>query len=135
MSFKKTGRQCDACQSDLRDTLLDWNDLLPEDDLERSNEHCEKADLAICLGTSLRIEPAGSLPTKAKQFVIVNLQATPYDKEANCALLIRQRTDIVLRGVLEHLGYNIGDDGEVNVGAKPIERFWKPNQQEKALQK
>jgi NAD+-dependent protein deacetylase sirtuin 6 len=61
MSFQKTGRKCERCSGDLRDTLLDWEDPLPEDDLERSDEHCEKADLILTLGTSLRIDPVGQL--------------------------------------------------------------------------
>jgi mono-ADP-ribosyltransferase sirtuin 6 len=82
MSFQKTGRKCEKCQGDLCDTLLDWEDALPETDFERATEECEKADLALCLGTSLRIEPAGSLPELAKKYVIVNLQETPKDEQA-----------------------------------------------------
>jgi len=58
--------------------------------------------LVICLGTSLRIEPAGSLPSLAKKFVIVNLQETPYDSEA--ALVIRARVDDVMNALMEQIG-------------------------------
>jgi NAD+-dependent protein deacetylase sirtuin 6 len=120
MSFQKTGRKCEVCSEDLRDTLLDWEDPLPEDDLERSERECEKADLAICLGTSLRINPANQLPLKAKKFVIVNLQKTPMDNEA--ALIIRERVDAVMKDVLEHLGCNqLVDEAE----PARIERLWK----------
>lgn len=40
----------------LQDELLDWEDELPEPDLEISRAHCRRADLAICLGTSLRVQ-------------------------------------------------------------------------------
>jgi NAD+-dependent protein deacetylase sirtuin 6 len=102
MSFQKTGRKCDTCGGSLRDTLLDWDDALPEDDFERATEECENADLVLCLGTSLRIVPAGDLPTFAKKFVIVNLQETPYDSKA--ALVIRAKVDDVMKDVLEQLG-------------------------------
>jgi mono-ADP-ribosyltransferase sirtuin 6 len=119
MSFQKTGRKCEKCQGDLCDTLLDWEDALPEDDFERATDECEKADLALCLGTSLRIEPAGSLPTLAKKYVIVNLQETPKDQEA--AMVIRSRVDEVMNNLLEQLGHPDWDDGD----PAPIERLWK----------
>jgi mono-ADP-ribosyltransferase sirtuin 6 len=59
VGFKKTGRICDvtACNGDLRDTVLDWEDELPEADWETSQNYCEMSDLVLTLGTSLRIEP------------------------------------------------------------------------------
>lgn len=123
MSFQKTGRKCEECSGELRDTLLDWEDPLPADDLQRSETECEKADLAICLGTSLRIDPANQLPLKAKKCVIVNLQKTPMDSQAH--LIIRERVDTVMKDVLEHLGYStsLDDDEE----PPPVERLWKMN--------
>jgi mono-ADP-ribosyltransferase sirtuin 6 len=120
MSFEKTGRKCERgdCQGWLRDTLLDWEDPLPEDDFDLATTYCEQADVAICLGTSLRIEPAGSLPTLAKKYVIVNLQETPYDKGAE--LTIRAKVDDVMAGLLEELGI------ELDQSNPPIERVWKP---------
>ncbi len=122
MSFQKTGRQCDNCEGDLRDTLLDWEDPLPGDDFARATEECETADLAICLGTSLRIEPAGSLPTYAKKFVIINMQETPYDSQAE--LVIRGRVDDAMQEVMELLG--LGNWEETDV-PPPIERIFLPS--------
>lgn len=125
MSFQKTGRKCELCSGDLRDTLLDWEDPLPEGDLERSETECEKADLAICFGTSLRINPANQLPLKAKKYVIVNLQKTPMDKEAT--LLIRERADTVMKDILEYLGY---DEWDEKSGDFHMERLWKMGKSE-----
>jgi mono-ADP-ribosyltransferase sirtuin 6 len=47
----------------LKDTLLDWEDPLPQVEWDTAQSVCSKADLILCLGTSLRIEPAGSLCT------------------------------------------------------------------------
>ena len=123
MSFQPTGRQCELCRGRLRDVLLDWNDELPEDDLERATDHCVKAELVLCLGTSLRIEPAGSLPTLARKFAIVNLQETPYDQQAT--LIVRAPVDDVMNEVMTQLGYPEWDrdDGK---GEASIERLWKP---------
>lgn len=121
MSFQPTGRKCEACEGTLRDILLDWDDELPEEDLERATDHCSRADLVLCLGTSLRIEPAGSLPTFARKFVIVNLQETPYDKEA--ALIVRAPVDEVMNEIVTQLGY---PDWDTAKEGTRIERAWKP---------
>jgi len=99
---QKTGRSCEECGGDLRDTVLDWEDELPEPDYGFSQDHCGRSDLVICLGTSLRIEPAGSLPLLAKKYVIVNMQATPKDDDAE--LLIRAKVDYVMKEILCRLG-------------------------------
>eukprot|EP00934_Nitzschia_sp_Nitz4_P005503 Nitzschia sp. Nitz4//scaffold3_size479765//362341//363258//NITZ4_000150-RA/size479765-processed-gene-1.253-mRNA-1//1//CDS//3329550908//5493//frame0 len=121
MSFKPTGKQCDLCHGDLYDTLLDWEDPLPDEDLERSEKECEASDLVLCLGSSLRIEPAGSLPLLAKRFVIVNLQVTPKDDLAD--LIIRASVDEVMLEILEQIGFRTWQD-EPSI---PIERVWTPS--------
>ena len=89
----------------LHDTLLDWNDPLPEDDFEYIQQLIEKPNtLVVCLGTSLRIEPIGLLPLQATEFVIVNLQKTPRDDEAS--LIIRCNVDTVMEYVMKHININ-----------------------------
>jgi mono-ADP-ribosyltransferase sirtuin 6 len=100
MSFQPTGRKCEfeKCGGNLHDSLLDWEDPLPEDDFDRAEQEVDRADLILCLGTSLRIQPVGSLPLRAKQFVIVNLQVTPIDTDA--AMVIRAPVDKVMDDLL-----------------------------------
>ena len=107
VSFKPTGRLCElkGCEGILRDTILDWEDALPEEDFENAEEMCSNADLVVALGTSLRIVPAGTLPLKAKAFVIVNLQKTPYDSKA--ALVINAKVDRVMEDLMLHLGVDM----------------------------
>jgi mono-ADP-ribosyltransferase sirtuin 6 len=101
--------------------LLDWND--PVLDIDRVECECKKADVVLCLGTSLRIDPVGSLPLLAQKFVIVNLQATPHDESA--ALIIRGLVDDVMHRLLLGLGYS--DDWEdTAANSATIERVWKP---------
>ena len=57
VGFKATGRKCVECKGPLHDHCLDWDDALPEDELELSEAHATKADLVLCLGTSLVITP------------------------------------------------------------------------------
>ncbi|XP_005999102.1 NAD-dependent protein deacetylase sirtuin-6 isoform X2 [Latimeria chalumnae] len=117
MGLKQTGRLCDvvksrglrACRGKLRDTILDWEDSLPDRDLNLADEACRKADLAITLGTSLQIKPSGNLPliTKRKggKLVIVNLQPTKHDRQAD--LRISGYVDEVMCKLMKHLGLEI----------------------------
>ncbi|XP_030920602.1 NAD-dependent protein deacetylase sirtuin-6 [Geospiza fortis] len=98
MGLKPTGRLCSvtkarglrACRGKLRDTILDWEDSLPDRDLTLADEACRKADLSVTLGTSLQIKPSGNLPLITKKrggkLVIVNLQATKHVSERPTAL-------------------------------------------------
>jgi mono-ADP-ribosyltransferase sirtuin 6 len=68
IGLQYTGRYCtqSSCVGvggKLKDTLLDWEDPLPQVEWNTAQSVCSKADLILCLGTSLRIEPAGSLCT------------------------------------------------------------------------
>ena len=51
----------------MKDFILDWEDALPEDELQAAEKHATQADLAICLGTSLQITPACNLPLRTKR--------------------------------------------------------------------
>lgn len=117
MGLKPTGRLCDvpksrglrACRGKLRDTILDWEDSLPDRDLNRADEACRSADLAVTLGTSLQIKPSGNLPLLTKRnggrLAIVNLQPTKHDKHAD--LRIHGYVDDVMTKLMKHLGLEI----------------------------
>eukprot|EP01119_Soliformovum_irregulare_P024351 TRINITY_DN8709_c0_g1_i2.p1 TRINITY_DN8709_c0_g1~~TRINITY_DN8709_c0_g1_i2.p1 ORF type:complete len:433 (-),score=88.16 TRINITY_DN8709_c0_g1_i2:20-1318(-) len=110
IGFKPTGRFCD-CGEELKDTLLDWDDALPDEDYERSQEEASRADLVLCLGTSLRVQPASEIPklcmkkNRGGKIVICNLQATPLDSKA--AIKINERCDVVMRKMLDNLHLKI----------------------------
>ena len=42
------------------DTVLDWEDPLPFDELAESERRCAEADLCVVLGTTLQIQPVGT---------------------------------------------------------------------------
>lgn len=107
IGLKETPRRCSdaACGARLRDTVLDWEDALPQKEMNAAEKHCRMADLVLCLGTSLQITPACNLPLKCLRgggkIVIVNLQKTPKDNKAS--LVIRGLVDKVIAGVMESL--------------------------------
>ncbi|KAM9732115.1 NAD-dependent protein deacylase sirtuin-6 [Dama dama] len=117
MGLKPTGRLCTmaksrglrACRGELRDTILDWEDSLPDRDLTLADEASRNADLSITLGTSLQIRPSGNLPLATKRrgglLVIVNLQPTKHDRHAD--LRIHGYVDEVMTRLMKHLGLEI----------------------------
>ncbi|XP_077412179.1 NAD-dependent protein deacylase sirtuin-6 isoform X1 [Vanacampus margaritifer] len=118
MGLKPTGRHCDvvrsrglrACRGRLISTILDWEDALPDNDLNKADNASRQADLALTLGTSMQIKPSGDLPlvTKRKgggKVVIVNLQPTKHDKHAH--LRINGYVDDVMKQLMEHLNLDI----------------------------
>ncbi|XP_009952856.1 PREDICTED: NAD-dependent protein deacetylase sirtuin-6-like [Leptosomus discolor] len=98
-----------ASRGKLRDTILDWEDSLPDRDLTLADEACRKADLSVTLGTSLQIKPSGNLPLITKKrggkLVIVNLQATKHDRQAD--LRIHAYVDDVMTKLMKHLGLEV----------------------------
>jgi len=120
MTQKRTGNLCmqkgkrglSGCRGKLRDTILDWEDSLPTTDLINAEYESKRADLSLCLGSTLQVVPSGKLPlltlkntTGGGKLVIVNLQKTQYDKKANIS--IRAYVDDVMMGVLKGLGLNL----------------------------
>ncbi|KAG5451613.1 NAD-dependent protein deacetylase sirtuin-6 [Clonorchis sinensis] len=117
---KPSGR---GCRGRLCDTILDWESDLPELDYHLAIEHSNRADLHICIGTSLQMYPAASLPllprrsstsasacnkirkcdpennlsSHRSKLVIINLQKTKLSKRAN--LNIHAPADVVLDAI------------------------------------
>ncbi|XP_057243637.1 NAD-dependent protein deacylase sirtuin-6 [Malurus melanocephalus] len=87
----------------------DWEDSLPDRDLTLADEACRKADLSVTLGTSLQIKPSGNLPLITKKrggkLVIVNLQATKHDRQAD--LRIHAYVDDVMTKLMKLLGLEV----------------------------
>uniref|UniRef100_A0AAY4EPJ6 NAD-dependent protein deacylase sirtuin-6 n=1 Tax=Denticeps clupeoides TaxID=299321 RepID=A0AAY4EPJ6_9TELE len=137
MGLKPTGRYCEvirsrglrACRGKLISTILDWEDALPDRDLNRADEASRRADVVITLGTSLQIKPSGDLPllTKRKggKVVIVNLQPTKHDKHAY--LRIHGYVDEVMGQLMKLLGLEIPEwEGPTVCETSPGDPFDKP---------
>nr|B8ARK7.2 RecName: Full=NAD-dependent protein deacetylase SRT1; AltName: Full=Regulatory protein SIR2 homolog 1; AltName: Full=SIR2-like protein 1; Short=OsSIRT1 [Oryza sativa Indica Group] len=111
IGLKDTPRRCSDknCGARLKDTVLDWEDALPPEEMDAAKEQCQTADLVLCLGTSLQITPACNMPLlslkNGGRVAIVNLQATPKDKKAS--LVIHGLVDKVIAGVMYMMNLRI----------------------------
>jgi len=104
----ETGRSCEKkeCNGLLRDNLVHFGEPIPG--LPVANAKSVASDISIVLGSSLKVYPAADLPFRAKRrnrrkkprpkVVIVNLQATPLDNEAD--LVIHATCDEVIQRLL-----------------------------------
>ncbi|RWR99709.1 NAD-dependent protein deacetylase sirtuin-6-like protein, partial [Dinothrombium tinctorium] len=109
MPCPRVGR---PCRGFLRDTILDWEDELPIGEIKLANQYSQKADLAICLGTSLQIVPAANMPfickkrkTNQGKVAIVNLQPTKFDSKAD--LVIHDYVNNVLMKICKSLNVEV----------------------------
>lgn len=77
---------CKSCSVPIKPDIVLFEELLPEEAWNGAVEEMEQCDLLLILGSSLVIYPAAELPSIAlmnrAKLVIVNLQATPYDRAA-----------------------------------------------------
>lgn len=116
MGLKVSTRPCPRpgrpCRGYLRDTILDWEDDLPIGELEKAQKFANKADLSICLGTSLQIVPAANLPFVCKKrksnpgkVVIINLQPTKFDHRSD--LVIHDYVDSALQLLCKFLDVSV----------------------------
>lgn len=88
---------CDLCDGIIKPKAVFFGESLPEKEWQLAMELTEKADLLIVLGTSLQVYPVNTFPQIAVNngagLVIVNIQATPFDKTAN--LVIHEKLSLV----------------------------------------
>ncbi|CAJ1952699.1 unnamed protein product [Cylindrotheca closterium] len=111
----ETGRHCEDCGGILRDSIIHFEEDLPEPSLTKAMNKFAESDLIIVVGSSLKVEPAAGLPFSNKHTTtttrqsskrdvntcIVNLQPTGYDSQAD--LIIHGTCDQVIDAVAKEL--------------------------------
>jgi NAD-dependent deacetylase len=96
--------RCD-CGEPLKPNVVLFGEMLPQAEVERAYDLCERADLIIAIGSSLEVHPVASLPAIVLQrggaLVLITQGSTPYDDMAAYKL----DGDVVeeLKGVLAAL--------------------------------
>jgi len=112
-STRHTGRLCDnkSCQGKLRDSIINFGEDLPENELKTSLRESQAADLVIVIGSSMRVSPACNLPSlsynKSGVFVLINLQKTRYDSASH--IRVFSKCDEFMELVCNEMNINIPD--------------------------
>ena len=89
---------CPNCKAGLvKVSTISFGQKLDEKILRKSFLAASRCDVLICMGTSLTVSPANSIPKISRKsnskVVILNKEATPFDNEA----------DLVINGDLEKI--------------------------------
>ena len=105
----QTGRFCVKCQAELFDSIINFGEPLNFDIYATAEQHADNSDICLCMGTSMRVEPACSLPLRPTasggKMVICNLQKTIKDDMAN--LVIHAKCDDMIELLMKKLQIEI----------------------------
>jgi NAD-dependent deacetylase len=98
--------RCDDCGAPLKPQVVLFGEPLPERALTRAQELCARADVLLCIGSSLEVYPVAALPeltlARGGALAIVTKGPTPFDGVAG----VRLDGDVVeeLQALLAALG-------------------------------
>jgi NAD-dependent SIR2 family protein deacetylase len=88
-----------------KDTHINFGEFLDSVDWHEAELHCGQADLVIIAGTSMSLRHITHFPFMAKKVVLINLQATPDDEQAD--LRIWAKCDPVFEALCNRLNITI----------------------------
>jgi len=81
---------CSACRGAVKPDVVLFGELLPESAMTRARDLAERAELMICIGSSLAVHPVAALPQltldRGGRLAIVTKGETPYDGDAELKL-------------------------------------------------
>ncbi|KAI9150463.1 NAD-dependent protein deacetylase SRT1 [Paramyrothecium foliicola] len=102
----RTGRKCGRCGAALHDSIINFGENLPVEELRLAFDHAWKADICLVLGSSLLVAPASELPALVGRkpdavLAICNLQKTPSDETSK--LRIFSEADFLMTKLMEKL--------------------------------
>jgi NAD-dependent deacetylase len=97
---------CSGCGGAVKPDVVLFGELLPESAMARATELAERADLMLCVGSSLAVHPVAGLPQltleRGGRLAIVTKGQTPYDKDAE--LKLEGEVEEELTGLVAALG-------------------------------
>ena len=78
--------ECEACCGLVKPDVVLFGELLPEAAMAEAQELASRADLMLCVGSSLEVFPVAGLPeltlASGGRLAIVTKSGTPYDRQA-----------------------------------------------------
>jgi NAD-dependent protein deacetylase/lipoamidase len=78
------------CGGAVKPDVVLFGEMLPEQAMEEAYALCARADLLLCVGTSLEVYPVAGLPQVTRRaggsLAIVTMGPTPYDSDADVRL-------------------------------------------------
>jgi NAD-dependent deacetylase len=81
---------CSSCRGAVKPDVVLFGELLPERAMVRAHDLAERAELMICIGSSLAVHPVAGLPQltleRGGRLAIVTKGKTPYDADAELKL-------------------------------------------------
>jgi NAD-dependent deacetylase len=81
---------CAACAGPVKPNVVLFGEMLPEGAMARAQQLAERAELMLCVGSSLAVYPVASLPQltleSGGRLAIVTKGPTPYDGDATLKL-------------------------------------------------
>jgi NAD-dependent deacetylase len=81
---------CSDCSGPVKPDVVLFGEMLPESALTRARQLAERADLMLCVGSSLVVHPVAALPQITRErggrLAIVTQGDTPYDGDAELRL-------------------------------------------------
>jgi NAD-dependent deacetylase len=96
---------CVSCQGPVKPDVVLFGEMLPEAAMRQAQELAARADLMLCIGSSLVVHPVAGLPEVTRscggKLAIVTKGPTPYDGDA--VLKLEGEVDAELRAVLAAL--------------------------------
>jgi NAD-dependent deacetylase len=99
--------ECTACGGPVKPDVVLFGELLPESAMGRAQDLAERAELMLCIGSSLAVHPVAGLPQmtlgRGGRLAIVTKGSTPYDSQAT--LTMNGEVDEELAAVLAALGW------------------------------
>jgi NAD-dependent deacetylase len=97
---------CSCCMGKVKPDVVLFGELLPERAIVQAQELCARAELLLCVGSSLEVYPVAGLPEltldAGGRVAVITQSSTPYDSRAD----VRLGGDVVdeLSAVLAALG-------------------------------
>jgi NAD-dependent deacetylase len=77
---------CTCCAGKVKPDVVLFGELLPADAMEQAQEWCTRAELLLCVGSSLEVYPVAGLPeltlASGGRIAIITKSSTGYDSQA-----------------------------------------------------